>query len=567
MASQLDSQLAAIIARITAPGAPFETAMFERDGLRLPVFVNAPATLGDLFAHFCTQHGEAEFLIDGDVRLTFGETLHLARRTAGGLAARHAVRAGSRVGIAARNSANWIIAYMGVVMAGGIATLLNGWCTGAELAECIAMAECDLVLADPARMERLQGEDVPATLIAIGHGAPETGLASILAPPGTPAPEPGVGPDDFATILFTSGSTGTAKAALSDHRAVVHAALNYAAQSLMVYTQMGEAGTPVPLRQSALVTVPLFHVTGEVAVFLQSFVIGRKLVIMAKWDAIDAMWLIEQEGVTYFVGVPLMSYEIATHPERDRFDLSTCRSFAAGGAPRPPEHVARIREALPHAWPLLGYGLTETNAVGCGNFNENHQAKPDSTGPASKPLVELAVFGTDGAALPAGEVGEIAIRSICNFRGYHGNPEATAAAIRPDGFVLTGDLGRIDTDGYLFVVDRKKDIIIRGGENIACVEVEQAIYAHPAVAEVSVFGLPDPHYGEVPVAVWHAKNGHELGEEALRAHVAGRIAAYKVPVRIWREETPLPRLGTEKIDKRALKARYSQGWEAVKGRP
>ena len=374
-----------------------------------------------------------------------------------------------------------------------------------------------------------------------------------------------MGGEDLATILFTSGSTGVAKGAWSEHRAAVHGAMSYAAQSLMVLTQMAGAGKAPSGQPSALVNVPLFHVTGEVPVFLQSFLIGRKLVIMGKWDALEAMRLIEAERITYFVGVPLMSYEIATHPERHRFDLSSCASIVAGGAPRPVEHVGRIRESMPDGFPLLGYGLTETNGVGCANFNENYLAKPDSTGPASRPIVELAIIGEDGSALTQGERGEVAIRSIANFGGYWDNPEATAAALRPDGYFLTGDLGYVDADGYLYIVDRKKDIIIRGGENIACIEVEQALYAHPDVAEVSVFGLPDEKFGEVPAAVFLAKEGRILDGEALRAFAASRIAAFKVPAVIWQHAEPLPRLGTEKIDRKLLRERYAAHGSDAKG--
>jgi acyl-CoA synthetase (AMP-forming)/AMP-acid ligase II len=313
------------------------------------------------------------------------------------------------------------------------------------------------------------------------------------------------------------------------------------------------------------VAIPLFHITAEVPLFLQSFLIGRALVLMPKWDPREAMRLIEQERITYFVGVPLMSYEIATHPERGNFDLSTCVSFVAGGAPRPVEHVTQIRENLPHAFPLLGYGLTETNAVGCGNFNENYLAKPSSTGPASRPIVELAILDDHGGRLPPGQTGEIAFRSIANFGGYWDNPEATAAAVREDLFFLTGDLGYTDEDGYLFIVDRKKDIIIRGGENISCIEVEQALYAHPDVAEASVFGMAHERYGEVPVAVVFAKGGRAIDPEDLRAFVAQQIAPFKVPEQIWHESEPLPRLGTEKVDKRALKARYADRESAAKG--
>jgi len=453
---------------------------------------------------------------------------------------------------------------MGILMAGGCATLLNGWWSGEELAGGIALPDCALVLADPPRAQRLEEIPLSARLVPFDHGEPEQGLAALLGAAGDEWRLPELTGDDIATIMFTSGSTGTAKGAVSDHRAVVQATYNFAVQSLAAFMAEAPEGD-LPPPQSTLVSVPLFHVTGEIALFLQSFVTGRRLVIMPKWDAREAMHLIESERITFFAGVPLMSFEIATHPARAHYDLSSCATFAAGGAARPAEHVAQISEALPDAALFMGYGLTETNCTGCCNIADNYIAKPGSTGPASAPLVEIAVLGPHGDALPVGLRGEIAVRSVCNFRGYWGNPEETAAALRADGFFLTGDLGYLDEEGYLFVVDRKKDIIIRGGENIASVEVEQAIYAHPGVAEASVFGLPHERYGEVPVAVYSIKDGHRLSEEELLRHLATRIAAFKVPVRLWREDSALPRLGTEKIDKLTLKARYSQAWEAAKG--
>ena len=566
MASELDTALTNTLERLTAPGAPLETVTIERFGRDLPMLKNAPPSLAHYFAYFCAQQGEKTFLVEGDNRMSFAEVYATARVVAGALVAGHGVQKGDRIGIAGRNSVNWILAYMGVLMAGGCATLLNGWWSGEELADGIELAGCTMVLADAPRAARLDGFSYPGKLVVFGHDADwRAGLAPLLAGGGgAETPLPDLTGDDLATILYTSGSTGQSKGAWSDHRGVVQGTMNYAAQSLMVLTYLTAKGEgPAPDQQpSTLVNVPLFHVTGEVPLFLQSFAIGRKLVLMPKWDAREAMRLIEKERVTYFVGVPLMSFEIATHPERDQFDLSSCVSYAAGGAPRPIDHVTRIRSALPHAFPLLGYGLTETNGVGCGNFNENYLAKPGSTGTASKPLVELGILDDSGACLPAWEVGEVAIRSICNFLGYWNNAEATEAAIMPDGFFRTGDLGYLDKDGYLFVVDRKKDIIIRGGENISCIEVEQAIYAHPAVAEASVFGMPDEKFGEQPTGVFLLKEGQSLSEEDLRTFLLGHIAPFKVPVRLWQEHESLPRLGTEKVDKRALRARYQPVWES-----
>lgn len=564
MPSQLDLEIADVLDRLTGPGGPLELATFERFGHPLPVIAAAPPSLPDMFAHFCAQHGEAEFLIDGNVRLSFAQTHALAVRVAAGLIARHGVTKGDRIGIAARNSTNWIVAYMAVLIAGGCATLLNGFWLGEELAEAIDLAGCKVVLTDPERAARLEGIAHRAALELFRHGDPETGFAILLeAAPDSPPEFPQLGGDDLATMLFTSGSTGKCKGAWSNHRSVVQAAFNYAALSLMALTLRTERGEPAGGQPAALVNVPLFHVTGEVPLFLQSFIIGRKLALLPKWDPLEAMRLIEREQLTYFVGVPLMSIEIAEHPRRGEFDLSSCQSFAAGGAPRPAEHVGRIREALPHAFPLLGYGLTETNAVGCNNFNENYLAKPASTGPASKPLVEVAILDPAGKPVPAGQTGEIAFRTICLFGGYWNNPKATEAALTPDGFLLTGDLGYLDEDGYLFIVDRLKDLIIRGGENIASSEVESALYAHPDVAEASVFGLPHPRFGEVPVAVYVAREGASLSEQELRDFLGRHLAPYKVPERMWQEHQPLPRLGTEKVDKRSLKARFEQEWETA----
>jgi long-chain acyl-CoA synthetase len=289
---------------------------------------------------------------------------------------------------------------------------------------------------------------------------------------------------------------------------------------------------------------------------LNSFVISRTMVMMAKWDAGESLRLIDKEGITYFVGVPTMSLELMNHPDRDKYDLSSLTDIAAGGAPRPVSHVERLSEEFPKAQPALGYGLTETNAVGCSNFWGNYAAKPDSTGRAQKPFVDLAILGAGDAHLPPGERGEIAIRSAANIKCYWEDPEATAAAFTSDGYIRTGDIGYVDEDGYLFIVDRKKDIIIRGGENIACAEVEAEIYACPAVAEASVFGMPDERLGEVPVAVIYPHEDSSLTEEELRSFLEPRISSFKIPARFIFADEPLPKLGTGKIDRVAIKAQY-----------
>jgi len=559
MPTILDQRMDAALDRLTAPGSMMAVTTIEHGGRSLPAISVAPPALPYYYAHFCAQHADKTFLVAGDERLTFAEVHAHAQAVARALVDGFGVKRGDRVGLAMRNSPAWIVLYMGITIAGGIATLLNGWWQTHELADAIRDVGCGLVFADAPRAQRLHdAAGLGCGVVAIDDHVPlAQAMAGVVARGGSAETLlPALSGDDDATILFTSGSTGQSKGALSDHRAVTQAIFNYLTQALMMLTLTAEDGTPPPAQHATLLTVPLFHVTAEIPVFLQSFAMGRKLVLMPKWNAEDAMRLIEAERVTYFVGVPLMSFEILSHPNRSRYDLSTVTDFAAGGAPRPVEHVRRIAAEMGGAQPLLGYGLTETNAVGCGNFRSNYVAKPNSTGRASRPLVEIGIFDGAGRPVPQGERGEIGIRSICNFKGYWNNPAATEAAFTDDGFFLTGDIGYLDEDNYVFIVDRKKDIIIRGGENISCQEVEAALYECQAVAETAVFGLPDERYGEVAGAVVHIRPDEVSDEESLREFLAARIAAFKVPQRIWLSAEPLPRLGTEKIDKVKLRAEY-----------
>ncbi len=560
MPTALDQAIDSTVARLMDNDGPLAVTHVEKYGVQIPMIAKAPANLRDYFAMFCAMNAEKEFLVDGDLRLTFADCHSAARALAGGLVEGHGLKTGERVGIAARNSANWIIAYMAILMAGGVATLLNGWWQGGELADGIRMVDCRFVLADAQRAARLQGEDIgSAELILFEHDcAPLEGLKALLGKGGGAESElPPIDPLDPATILYTSGSTGQSKGAWSDHRGVVQGAMSYVGQTLVFFEILASTGEAPTMQPATLLNVPLFHVTAAVPVLLQSFVIGRKLVLMPKWDAEHAMQLIEKEKITYFVGVPLMSIEIATHPNRLKYDLTSCTAFAAGGAPRPVEHVKRIKQEMEWGFPLLGYGLTETNGVGCGNFTENYLAKPSSTGPATKPLVDLAILDDDGNKLPQGERGEVCIRSIANFNGYWENEEATNAAFTSDGYFRTGDIGYLDEDGYLFIVDRKKDIIIRGGENISCPEVEAAAYEHNAIAELSVFGIADERYGEVPGIVYYTKDGMELSPDELKSFLQAKLAPFKVPVHFWRVHEPLPRLGTQKIDRVTLRREYN----------
>ena len=563
MPSALDLRLDAAYELITGPGGPIQVGSIEKDGRSLPFITNAPTNLGDYVAFFCAQHGDATFLVEGDERLSFKQVYAAARKVAAGLIETHGVARGDRVGLAMRNANAWCVSYLGILLAGGCATLLNGWWQGGELAAGIEDAEAKLVIADPQRAARLAEPGVThsAKVVTLDITRP---IAEAIAPVSGSADTalPALTGDDLATILFTSGSTGQSKGAYSRHRSVVQAIFNYVTQTASIVHLLTEDGQMSDIQPATLICTPLFHVTAEIPVFLQSFALGRKLVLMPKWNAEEAMRLIQDEQVNYFVGVPLMSYEILVHPNRKNYDLSTCKSYAGGGAPRPPEHVKRLATEMGEGKPLLGYGLTETNAVGCGIINENYVEKPLSTGPASKPLVDLAILDDNGAALAQGQVGEVCIRSICNFEGYWNNPAATKAAFFDNGYFRTGDLGYLDADGYLFIVDRKKDIIIRGGENISCQEVEAAIYEHADVNECAVFGLPDERLGEVVGAVVWLKPESSVDANELTDFLQERLAAFKVPYRIWMATDALPKLGSEKIDKVSLRNKYREEFAA-----
>jgi long-chain acyl-CoA synthetase len=552
MPSELDRKFDAVLAAVTAPEGRIRIG---RDEQGRAIVTNLPPTLPGLFDAFCALHaGTVAIIADGE-RFTFAELNEHATRLAKALAGGFGIAKGDRVAIAMRNAPGWIVSYMAVLKAGAVAVLVNGWWQPDELAHALELTSPKLILADRERAARIETTGLSYKLVSLPVERP---LAEALAPMLDKAGDaalPEVAPEDDATILFTSGSTGMAKGAVSTHRAVTSGVYNYSISLVTLLGILESEGRPPKNPPKTLVNVPLFHVTGEVPVLLNSFVIARAMVLMAKWDPGEALRLIEQEKVTYFVGVPTMSLELMQHPDRAKYDLSTLTDIAAGGAPRPVAHVARLRQSFAGAQPALGYGLTETNAVGCGNVWQNYVDKPASTGRPQKPMVELAILGADDVHLPAGERGEIAIRSAANFRAYWNDPEATAAAFTADGYLRTGDIGYLDEDDYLFIVDRKKDIIIRGGENISCQEVEAACYAHEAVSEACVFGVPCDRLGEIPAAVIYSEQGG-LTKEKVTEFLKGKLASFKLPAHVWLHEEPLPKLGTGKIDKVTLRDRY-----------
>ncbi|TPE59581.1 acyl--CoA ligase [Sandaracinobacter neustonicus] len=556
----------AATAAITAPGGQLAVGKAAVRGVEYPAFEQAPPSLREYLAFFLASNADKEFIVYQGERFTFADVQKQAVQVAAVLQSRFGIAKGDRVAIAMRNYPEWVSAFIGAIMVGAVVVPMNAWWKPEELAYGLTDSGTRLVFADEERLRRIReipDLSVEVLTVRTSHqvaaqlGATTLDDAIAAAPP-APWYLPPIYPEDDATIMYTSGSTGAPKGAVSTHRAIVSGSMNYLVQGLAMLQLAQASGTVLPPQQVMLLNVPLFHITGLVPILLVSIAIGRKLVIMYRWDAGEALQLIEREKATYFVGVPTMSLELMQHPDRDKYDLSTLLDIAAGGAPRPAEHVGRLAEAFPGKTPAIGYGLTETNGVGAGNIRDNYRLRPDSTGRATKPMVDLAILSDDLELLGAGEVGEVCIRSVANVRGYWNKPEATASAFTPDGWFRTGDLGRLDEDGYLTIVDRKKDIIIRGGENISAAEVEAAIYGHPAVAEASVFGLPDDRLGEIVGAVVYPKGGEPLEGEAIIQFLARDLAAFKVPARVWVSEQPLPKLGSGKIDKVSLRAHFRE---------
>ena len=525
----------------------------------MTVFARAPQTLPEWFAR-ADAFPSREFLVLGESSRTYAQARAEANWLARGLQTEFDLRPGDKVGLCARNSPEWVIAFMAVQLCGGVAVLLNSWWTADELAYGLSDSGAKLLLCDGERetlaAEYCNANDVSRLCIRHRFEPAQAYTDLIEAYRGQAALPSRREADDDATILYTSGSTGYPKGVLSSHRGVLSALYSWALVARSIGTLLTELPEYKDGQEVILLPVPLFHVTGCHASMLGCFGTGRKLVMMDKWDAEAALALIEEHGVTHFLGVPTQSFEILRHPRRSDFDLSTMVEVAGGGSARPAGHVGAIHDAFDHATPRIGYGLTETNALGAINGGPSYVLKPGSTGPVTGPVMELAVHAEDSdTALPTGEVGRVCFRGPSIMKGYFNREDDTAKAISAGGWFDSGDLGYIDDEGFLFLVDRAKDIIVRGGENISCLEVEACIHAHPDVRDVTVFGLPDERLGEVVTAMVYLRPGSQNPDaSSLQAYAAQSLARYKVPEEILFSPEPLPRGATEKIDKKTVRA-------------
>jgi long-chain acyl-CoA synthetase len=540
---------------LTGPGAAFEVVETTVRGERLRVFSRTPPSLRALFAT-ARGRGDAIFLVYEDERWSFADVMARVDALAAGLVSRYGIAPGDRVAIAMRNYPEWVVAFAAITSIGAISVSLNAWWTSDELDYALRDSGSRVVIADAERVARiaplLPGSDLRVIAVRAA-GALPAGVArwEDALVPGAAMPEVEVLPDADATILYTSGTTGHPKGAVSTHRAVLSALLAFACRAA-INSAMGE-GPPKSHAwpTSFVLVVPLFHVTGCVPVLLSCFAAGCKLVMMHKWDPARALELIERERVTNFVGVPTQSWDLLECPDFARRDTASLVSVGGGGAPAPPELVRRVDRSFRTARPNIGYGMTETNAYGPGNSGDDYLRKPTSCGRVV-PTVELRVTDAEGRVLGTDEVGEIWFRGPNLIRGYWGKPEATAETL-VNGWLRSGDIGRIDAEGFVYVQDRAKDMVLRAGENVYCAEVEAAIYEHPSVYEAAVFGLPHARLGEEVAAAIVLKPGASLEPEGLRAFLAQHLAPFKIPTRIELRADSLPRNPAGKILKRALR--------------
>ncbi|MCZ7618285.1 MAG: acyl--CoA ligase [Myxococcota bacterium] len=542
-------------AAITGPDGPFPIGHAEVFGRTTRVFRNTPPSLRVLFAA-ARGHGDAPFLIFEDERWSFADVMAKSDALAAALVHHYGVAPGDRVAIAMRNYPEWVVAFAAITSIGAISVSLNAWWTTEEFEYALRDSGSRVVIADRERVERIAPllAALPIRTLAVRSDGPlphGVDRWEEVVVEGAPLPDVEIHPDMDATILYTSGTTGHPKGAVSTHRAVLSALLAFACRGA-INAAMG-AGPPKqhPYPTSFILVVPLFHVTGCVPVMLSCFAAGYKLVFLYKWDPARALELIERERVTQFVGVPTQAWDLLECPEFERRDTSSLLSVGGGGAPAPPELVRRVESGFQTARPGIGYGMTETNAYGPSNAGDDYLRKPTSCGRVV-PVVELRVTDSDGRVLAPGEVGELWFRGPNLIRGYWNQPEASAETLR-DGWLRSGDIGRIDEEGFVYVQDRAKDMILRAGENIYCAEVEAALYQHPGVYEAAVFGIPHERLGEEVAAAIVPRPGQSLSGESLRAFLAEHLAPFKIPTRIALHSEALPRNPAGKVLKRALR--------------
>lgn len=556
---------AEVLATLTASGQPFELIDSTVFGRACRFFKNAPATLRDLYYD---NASDLEFLVYEDESLTYAEAYSKSAQIAQLLIHQYGITKGDRVAISMRNYPEWVLSFMAVTSIGGIAVAMNSLWRPDEMAYGLLDSGAKVLLADEERLARFAqientpGQTLDVQTIAIRTSAypdsPE--LSALLAQQAREhgvlaMPEQCPDAEDDATILYTSGSTGHPKGVVSCHKNILAALMSWELDQTCAIAMLPEPPPPPPQQAATLLAVPLFHATGSHAVYLASYRHQRKIVCMYKWDAALAAELIEVEKISSVIAPAAMTGDLVQEATRTQRDLGSLAAVGGGGAPRAPDQVRNIDQSFANALPNTGWGMTETNAIGTGIGGMDYLEHPESSGRCSA-VMELSVIDDDGNALAAGERGELLIRGAGVFRGYWNRPDANEETFLPGGWMRTGDVAYLDDEGYLYIVDRIKDLVIRGGENIGCGEVEAALLEHPLVQEASVYAVPDERLGEEVGTTLYVSS--DITEDELSGFLQERLAKFKVPRYVYQQQAPLPRTASGKILKRDLREEACQ---------
>ncbi|MCI0856781.1 MAG: acyl--CoA ligase [Chloroflexi bacterium] len=540
------------IAALTKPGERYELQQLEINGVSMRAFKNAPSSLRALYTE--TQ-SEKPFIVYDDDRLTFAEAYRDAARVAHILVHQYGVTKGDRVAISMRNYPEWILAFMAATSVGAIAVAMNSMWPPDELEYGLKDSGAAVLFADQERLDMLAqcSKDLNVRAIAVRPTRANDGVAELtqlLEDVGDiEMPPADVAPEDPATIVYTSGSTGQPKGVVSTQRNILSALLSWELDARVGILMAGVTPAAPREQPATLLAVPLFHATGSHAVFLSSYRAQRKVVAMYKWDPEQAAALVEREQITSFIAPAAMTGDLIREAKRTKRDLSSLLTVGGGGAHREPEQVKEIDVSFQKALPNTGWGMTETNAIGTGIGGQDYLTHPGSSGRVSA-LLELKIVDETGAELPRGERGELLVRGTSVFLGYWDRPEINAELF-DDGWFRTGDVAYLDGEGYLYIVDRIKDLIIRGGENIGCGQVEAALLLHPDVREAAVYAVPDERLGEEVGATVYSNA--TLDTDALQAFLREHLARFAVPRYFRLSAEPLPRTASGKIFKRQLR--------------
>lgn len=547
-------------AHVLTTNPTFAVAPTVVRGVTYRTFQNVPPSIPAVMQAGMAQHdnGAADYLLYEEERWTYGAFCAEVGRVANVLNSQFGIGKGDRVAIAMRNYPELMTLVLGISATGATVVFINAWWTTQELEYALRDSGAQLVFADGPRIERLLPLEaaLELTLVGVRDGEGMVGHSyGALQAAASDAPlDVTIDTDDDFAVMYSSGTTGDPKGVVQTHRSAVSAIFSWLMQAVVapLVTPPEPDALPAP-RPSALVVTPLFHVTATHPLFLLSLIAGAKITLMQKWDAARAVELIQTEKITRFLGVPTQSADLMLAAREADITLDTLDYLGSGGAKRPAAQVAQLAETFPNAGIATGWGMTETNALGIGMIGDDYLNRPESAGKLHPPLQELRLLDDAGNDVALGELGEITVKSPANMRCYLNKPEATAETMQ-DGWLRTGDLAVMDAEGYVTILDRKKNIIIRGGENIACLDVEGALHRLPQVIEACAFAVPDARLGEVVGACVHLHKGTDLSQEEMADALGEYLAKFKTPQHLWTQHAPLMRGATDKIDRRGLAA-------------